>query len=90
VAEHRKQGFGIPMDKMATPQLLEMLSDFLLSPSARTRTFLNQSLIERWLKQFAVAWRDDRSGAISREGQYQRIAMVLALELWLRKHNLDW
>jgi len=29
-------------------------------------------------------------GGISRAGLYQRVFMVLSLELWLRQHHLTW
>ncbi len=90
VASHRKQGFRIPLDRMATDQFHQLLADLLLSPSARIRAFLNLPLVERWLQSFRQAQAGNHSGAISREGLYQRILMILALELWLREHKLNW
>ncbi len=90
VANHRKQGFRIPLDRMATARFHEMLADLLTSPSSRVRDFLNVRLIEQWLLNFRQGQSNDLRGTISREGLYQRILMVLALELWLREHRLSW
>jgi asparagine synthase (glutamine-hydrolysing) len=87
VANHRKQGFRIPLDRVATNQFHEMLLDLLFAPSARVKAFLNLDLIEQWCQYFRQACLGNYTGAISREGLYQRILMVLALELWLRKYN---
>jgi asparagine synthase (glutamine-hydrolysing) len=90
VASHRKQGFRIPLDRMATKQFHEMLADLLLCSSTRVRAVLNLPLIEQWLRNFRQAQSGRHRGAISREGLYQRILMALALELWLREHKLSW
>ncbi len=89
VAKHRKQGFRIPLDRLAPDQFHEMIADLLLMPSARIRSFLNLPLIEQWCQNFRQTRSGDYGGSISREGLYQRVLMVLALELWLRKHKLS-
>jgi asparagine synthase (glutamine-hydrolysing) len=90
VARHRKQGFGIPLDKMATAPFHDMLCDLLLSTTAKIRDFLNLRLIEQWLGAFKQAQALPLAGTISREGLYQRIIILLSLELWLRQHRLNW
>ena len=90
VASHRKQGFAIPLDRMATASFHEFLSDLLLSAAAKTRHLLNVRIIEQWIKKFKEVRHDPSAGSISREGLYQRIVILLSLELWLREHNLDW
>lgn len=90
VADHRKQGFSIPLDKMATPSFHQFLHDTLLSPTAKTRVFLRRNLIEDWLRKFQQAQAGDAAGEISREGIYQRIVILLSLELWMTEHNLNW
>jgi diphthamide synthase (EF-2-diphthine--ammonia ligase) len=67
-----------------------MLSDYLLGPQTRIRGLCQRSTIESWLRLFHQARQGRHAGEISREGLYQRIVIVLALELWLRKHNLSW
>jgi asparagine synthase (glutamine-hydrolysing) len=87
VANHRKQGFRIPVDRIVTNQFHDMLADLLLAPSARVRAFLNLHLIKEWCQHFKQARSGNYTGSISREGLYQRVLMVLALELWLREHK---
>ncbi len=87
VTSHRKQGFRIPLDRVVTNQFHEMIADLLFTPSARVKAFLNLHLIKRWCQHFKQARSGIYTGSISREGLYQRILMVLALELWLREHK---
>ena len=92
VAAHPKHGFGIPLDRMLSPEFHSALRDVLLAPAARVRGLLDTNLIEFWLGQLARARRGDAATTttISREGLYQRVFIVLALELWLREHGLSW
>ncbi len=90
VAAHRKLGFRIPLDRMATPRFHEMLADTLLSAQARIQGILNPEVVARWVTQFKQPLTAKQSSEISREGLYQRILIVLSLELWLRKNNLSW
>lgn len=90
VAAHRKQGFSIPLDRMVGSSFHAMLSDILLSDGARVRSVLNAKLLDRWLGWFKEAGRGSRIGAISRTGLYQRVFLLLALEIWLRDHELGW
>jgi asparagine synthase (glutamine-hydrolysing) len=90
VAAHPKQGFSIPLDVLVTDQFHSMLHDYLLSPSSRIRLFINTQLVQRWLEQFRTFKQSRRAGNFSRGGLYQRIFILLALELWLREHKLSW
>jgi asparagine synthase (glutamine-hydrolysing) len=91
VAAHPKHGFGIPLDRMLSNEFHTALRDLLLSPDARVRNVLDTSLIEFWLTQLAQAQQgNNTTTTISREGLYQRVFIVLALELWLREHQLSW
>ena len=90
VANHRKMGFRIPLDRMVTPQFHELLADLLLSPQTRIGVFLDRDVVEQWLRQFKQAQTSTHGGSISREGLYQRIIILLALELWMREHHLNW
>jgi hypothetical protein len=47
-------------------------------------------LVATWLRQFRSASGGDSGGAISREGLYLRVFMLLALELWMREQRLAW
>ena len=80
---------SIPLDRMATPAFHEMLADLLLAPTAHPQKILNA----RW----SIAGCDSsptrgpsRAGDLSREGLYQRIIILLSLELWLREHKMSW
>lgn len=87
VANHRKQGFRIPLDRVVTNQFHDMLADLLFAPSTRVTALLNLQLIKQWCHYFRQAGSGGHTGAISREGLYQRVLMVLALELWLREYK---
>jgi len=91
VAAHPKHGFGIPLDRMLSTEFHAALQDLLLAPGARVGEILNTPLIEFWLKQLARAGEGGGTPTtISREGLYQRVFIVLALELWLREQRLSW
>src|SRR3989442_6268034 len=90
VAAHPKQGFSIPLDVLVTDRFHSMLHDYLLSPGSRIRLLINTQLVQRWLEQFKTFKQSRRAGNISRGGLYQRIFILLALELWLREHKLSW
>jgi asparagine synthase (glutamine-hydrolysing) len=90
VSTHPKHGFSIPLDIMLNERFHEMIADLLLAPDSRTRAFLSSNLVELWLKLFRRAQQGERIGNISRDGLYQRIFFVLALELWLRDHQFSW
>jgi hypothetical protein len=89
-ARHPKQGFSIPLDVMVPGSLHTAIEDLLCWPEARTRPFVNGPLVRRWLTAFAAARTGQRGGTISREGLYQRVFMLLSLELWMRDHGLNW
>jgi asparagine synthase (glutamine-hydrolysing) len=90
VARHPKPGFGIPLDRMLPEGFQAVLNDLLLAPEAKISAFLNMKVVRHWLSLFAQARLGKHGTTISREGLYQRIFIVLALELWMRKHNLSW
>jgi asparagine synthase (glutamine-hydrolysing) len=90
VAAHPKQGFSIPLDVLAPDSLHTMLSDLLLASDSRVAAIFNITLVREWLEKFKLSKDGQQGGAISRGGLYQRIFMLLALELWLRQHRLAW
>ena len=90
VVAHPKHGFTVPLDVMVPEQVHAALDDLLLSPMARTRGLLDPPQVAAWLRQFRAARHGARGGGVSRAGLYQRVFMVLSLELWLRQHNLEW
>ena len=78
------------LDVMVPGSLHEAMADLLGGTDARTRPFLNDTLVRQWLSAFAAARHARQGGAISREGLYRRAFMLLSLELWLRDHRLAW
>jgi asparagine synthase (glutamine-hydrolysing) len=90
VASHPKHGFTMPLDVMVRPAFHDALADLLASDTSRTGAFLQRDLVAEWLRQFRAANAGDVGGAISREGLYLRVFMLLALELWMRDQGLVW
>jgi asparagine synthase (glutamine-hydrolysing) len=90
VARHPKHGFSIPLDVMATPAVHSAVEDFLLADDARTGWFCDRPLVESWLTRFREAAYAPRGGSISRAGLYQRVFMLLSLEMWMRDYKLAW
>jgi asparagine synthase (glutamine-hydrolysing) len=90
VASHPKHGFTIPLDVMVRPAFHDALGDLLASDTSRIGAFLQGDLVATWLRQFRAATGGDGGGAISREGLYLRVFMLLALELWMREQRLTW
>lgn len=93
VAHRPKHGFTIPLDVMLgrNGRFHEMLADLLLGTDSRTGHFLNWALVERWLTAFRTAGAAPRRGGrMSRAGLYQRVFILLSLELWLRDQGMSW
>jgi asparagine synthase (glutamine-hydrolysing) len=91
VAHLPKHGFSIPLDVMVPSGVHEVLDDLLLGTDARTTSLLNRDLVREWLGKFRRADNAARrGGTISRAGLYQRVFMLLSLELWMRDHRLTW
>jgi asparagine synthase (glutamine-hydrolysing) len=90
VASHPKHGFTIPLDVMVRADFHAALGDLLGGPDARTGAFLDRGLVADWLRQFRAAMHGSAGGAVSREGLYLRVLMLVALELWMRDQGLTW
>ncbi len=90
VASHPKHGFTIPLDVMVRADFHDALADLLDAPDSRTAAFVNRRLVSKWLQQFRAAMHGEAGGAISREGLYLRVLMLVALELWMRDQRLTW
>ncbi len=83
VASKGKWGFGIPLDRWASPAFRDMVHDLLLGPDARTSGLLETSVVRTWVDAFDG--RRDIRASVGRLGVYQRVFMMLSLELWLRE-----
>lgn len=80
VANKPKQGFGIPVDTWVTTEFKQKTKAYLLRPNAGIKEILNPVIYEPWIKSFC---ENREMVNLSRAGLYQRIIMLLALELHL-------
>ena len=90
VASHPKHGFSIPLDVMVRADFHDALGDLLGAADARAGAFLERQIVSDWLRQFRAAMHGAGGGAVSREGLYLRVLMLVALELWMRDQGLTW
>ena len=90
VASHPKHGFTIPLDVMVRGDFHDALRDLLEAPDSRIGGLVNRRLMNSWLGQFRAAMHGGSGGAISREGLYLRVLMLVALELWMRDRGFTW
>src|SRR3954470_3637367 len=90
VVGHPKHGFTIPLDVMVPREFHRAAEDLLCASDSRTRSFVRGPRVQQWLRQFRAAGNSNAGGAVSREGLYLRVLMLLSLELWLRKQGLTW
>jgi asparagine synthase (glutamine-hydrolysing) len=82
VIDRPKQGFAIPFDHWASPRLREFLGDILRSSSARCRDWLQSGTVDGIVNVFS---NGSRSVHLSRFQAYQRVFLLSAFELWLRR-----
>jgi len=67
-----------------------VLDELLLASDARTRGPLRAPLVPQWPTGSMSTQNGARGGTLSRGGLFQRVFMLLALELWLREQRLTW
>jgi asparagine synthase (glutamine-hydrolysing) len=82
VINRPKQGFAIPFDRWSGLQLREFLGDLLGSSSALCRDWFQPGAVDRILNVFS---NGSRPVHLSRFQAYQRVFLLSAFELWLRK-----
>jgi asparagine synthase (glutamine-hydrolysing) len=87
VLDKKKWGFGIPLDTWSSPAFTDFLRDVLLAPTARSRPFADARVVAEWLDAFSG--KRSLLASISRAGLYQRIFMLLSLELWMQRYSLS-
>ncbi len=90
IAKLPKHGFTIPLDRLLPASFDTLLHDVLLSPTARIKDVFDTAHIRTWLDLFRRSRAGSPSGTISREGVYQRLFIMLSLELWMRRYRLAW
>jgi asparagine synthase (glutamine-hydrolysing) len=84
IVHRRKQGFGVPVDRWVDQEFRDNLRTALLDPSSSLPQYLNRELYEPWVQGFCS---NDGVPGLGRDGLYQRIMMLLALDLTLRQQS---
>ena len=84
--DRKKQGFGIPLDRWFTPEILGYFEDLLLSSDARILGIVRR---ERLQEMFSALRGDFSPREISRYQVYQRIFMMFSLGLWLETQRIS-
>ncbi|MBA3827741.1 MAG: asparagine synthase (glutamine-hydrolyzing) [Taibaiella sp.] len=85
VVNKKKWGFGIPLDKALAPDAMDFIRHTLSADDALIYHFIKKEVVGKWLDMFFTGTNDQLS--ISRIGLYQRIYMLLSLELWLQHYK---
>jgi asparagine synthase (glutamine-hydrolysing) len=80
VAEKPKQGFEIPVDRWVDARFRHNLRDTLLDRDSRIANVFNKHVYTPWVEAFC---NNEPHPRLNREGLYQRLIMLLALELSL-------
>jgi asparagine synthase (glutamine-hydrolysing) len=89
VAERRKQGFSVPLDVWIGPNMTSFVHDTLLSPEGRVGSYLRPDVVRRVWDAFRSPRTAPAAGTLSRFQRYQRLFLLMSLELWLRKHDVS-
>jgi asparagine synthase (glutamine-hydrolysing) len=81
VVERSKQGFTVPVDRWVSPAAKDAIRESLLPASGPLTAHFHRAIYAPWVEAFC----DGRPlPGISRAGLYQRVMMLLALDLTLR------
>jgi asparagine synthase (glutamine-hydrolysing) len=81
VVHRRKQGFGVPVDRWVDRDFKGNLMTALLEPASRLPEYLDREVYEPWVQSFCS---DTGIPGLGRDELYQRIVMLLALDLSLK------
>jgi asparagine synthase (glutamine-hydrolysing) len=82
VAERPKRGFAVPFDAWVDRDFKNNLLATLLDSGSRLSEYLNRRVYEPWVHGFCS---DSATPGLRRDDLYQRIVMLLALDLVLGK-----
>jgi len=85
VVNKKKWGFSIPLDKSLSADGMAFINETLSASDALLYKFIKKEIVQRWLDMFLSG--NNSMLTISRSGLYQRIYMLLSLELWLQKYK---
>jgi asparagine synthase (glutamine-hydrolysing) len=81
VAARSKQGFEVPFDRWVDPAFSAQVRDALLDPSSPVTDHLDRRAYAPWVDAFS---NGGTAAGVTRDGLYQRVMMLLALDLSLR------
>jgi asparagine synthase (glutamine-hydrolysing) len=76
-----KQGFAVPVDTWVDRDFKDNLRSSLLDPGSSLPQYLNRSVYEPWVHGFCS---DNGVSGLPRNNLYQRVVMLLALDLALK------
>lgn len=81
VSRKKKMGFSIPMDRWVTEDFRQRLREALLGPSCDLPEYFDPTVYTPWIRSFV---EQQPHPTLSRSNVYQRVIMLLALQLFLR------
>ncbi|HEY3185715.1 MAG TPA: asparagine synthase (glutamine-hydrolyzing) [Gaiellaceae bacterium] len=81
VAVRAKQGFEVPVDRWVDPTFTTRVRETLLDRSSPVGDHLDRRAYEPWVAAFG---NGGIAAGVSRDGLYQRVMMLLSLDLALR------
>jgi asparagine synthase (glutamine-hydrolysing) len=77
-----KQGFSLPVDRWVDSEFKDKVRDALLDDRSPLSVYLDRGVYAPWVEAFCAARQQP---GVSRQGLYQRVIMLLALDLSLRE-----
>jgi asparagine synthetase B (glutamine-hydrolysing) len=81
VVRRPKQGFAVPVDSWVNGDFKDNLRASLLDPGSRLPEYLEKRVYEPWVRGFCS---DTGVSGLPRNHLYQRVVMLLALDLALK------
>jgi asparagine synthase (glutamine-hydrolysing) len=81
VVRRPKQGFAVPVDSWVDRDFKDNLRSSLLDPASALSQYLNRDVYEPWVQGFCS---DTAVSGLSRNHLYQRVVMLLGLDLALK------
>jgi asparagine synthase (glutamine-hydrolysing) len=82
VVRRPKQGFSVPVDRWVDAEFKDNVRDALLEDRSPLGAYLDRKVYAPWVEAFCAGRNEP---GISRQGLYQRVIMLLALDLSLRE-----
>jgi asparagine synthase (glutamine-hydrolysing) len=82
IVDRPKQGFSVPVDRWVDHVFKDNVRDALLEDASPLSTYLERRVYAPWVDAFCTGRNQP---GVSRQGLYQRVIMLLALDLSLRE-----